>query len=42
MHIILWLLALVAVGALVIASVFVPVLKALLEGTPPHGAKRLD
>ena len=36
MRIILWLLAVVAVCALVAAFVLVPVLKALLEGTPPQ------
>ena len=39
MHIILWLLTVMAVCALVGAFVFVPVLKALLEGTPPQGEK---
>ena len=34
MRIILWLLAVVAVCALVAAFVLVPVLKALLEGAP--------
>ena len=42
MHIIVWLLAFVAVCAVVVASVFVPVLKALLEGPPSHDAERLD
>jgi len=36
MRIILWLLAVVSVCAFVGAFVLVPVLKALLEGTPPQ------
>ena len=39
MRIILGLLAVVAICALVGSFVFIPVLKALLEGPPPHGAE---